>query len=462
MKFQPDLESLIQPDTVVAISTPRGEGGIGIVRLSGPAALSISQQIFRSRPPLGKRVRYVEYGRIWAGGRAIDTGVAWVFAAPHSYTGEDTVEISCHGSMVVLESVVEEALRLGAVAAAPGEFTRRAFLNGRLDLLEAEAVIDLIQASSKAHLDSAYGLASGRLSKMVKELKNQLVKMLSLLEIGLDFSDEDIDSIGRQEIQTALREVIESSLRLAETFEGTRRRQEGYLIVLIGRPNVGKSTLLNVLLGEDRAIVTPVPGTTRDLVEGRTTWAGETIRLVDTAGIRQSHNPIEKEGIERASQAVGEADVVLAVFDSSTESCDDDIAVLDLLPSDKKSIAVFNKIDLPGTSTRSKIEARTSVAIEISALREFGIEKLKREVAAQLPHRAEIDGIGITRQRHQDCLLRVAKSSAVAEELMRSSQPDECVVAELQDALNALGEMLGETVEEEVLDSIFSQFCIGK
>ena len=453
---------MIQPDTVVAISTPRGEGGIGIVRLSGPEALSIGQQIFRSHPPLGERVRYVEYGRIWAGGRAIDTGVAWVFAAPHSYTGEDTVEISCHGSMVVLESVVEEALRLGAVAAAPGEFTRRAFLNGRLDLLEAEAVIDLIQASSKAHLDNAYGLASGRLSKMVRELKGQLVKMLSLLEIGLDFSDEDIDSIERQEIQVALREVVESSLRLAETFEGTRRRQEGYLVVLIGRPNVGKSTLLNVLLGEDRAIVTPLPGTTRDLVEGRTTWAGETIRLVDTAGIRQSHNLIEKEGIERASQAIGEADVVLVVFDSSTESHEDDMAVLDLLPSDKKSIGVFNKIDLPGADIRSKVEARVSVSVEISALREFGIEKLKREVTAQLPHRMEVDGIGITRQRHQDYLLRVAKSGAIAEGLLKSGQPDECVVAELHDALNALGEMLGETIEEEVLDSIFSQFCIGK
>ncbi|MXW79036.1 MAG: tRNA uridine-5-carboxymethylaminomethyl(34) synthesis GTPase MnmE [Gemmatimonadetes bacterium] len=453
---------MIQPDTVVAISTPRGEGGIGIVRLSGPEALSLGQQIFRSHPPLGERVRYVEYGRIWAGGRAIDTGVAWVFAAPHSYTGEDTVEISCHGSMVVLESVVEEALRLGAVAAAPGEFTRRAFLNGRLDLLEAEAVIDLIQASSKAHLDNAYGLASGRLSKMVRELKGQLVKMLSLLEIGLDFSDEDIASIERHEIQVALREVVESSLRLAETFEGTRRRQEGYLVVLIGRPNVGKSTLLNVLLGEDRAIVTPLPGTTRDLVEGRTTWAGETIRLVDTAGIRQSHNLIEKEGIERASQAIGEADVVLAVFDSSTESHEDDMAVLDLLPSDKKSIGVFNKIDLPGADIRSKVEARVSVSVEISALREFGIEKLKREVTAQLPHGAEVDGIGITRQRHQDCLLRVAKSGAIAEELLKSGQPDECVVAELQDALNALGEILGEAIEEEVLDSIFSQFCIGK
>ena len=432
------------------------------MRLSGPAALSISQQVFRSRRPLGERIRYVEYGRIWAGGRAIDTGVAWCFAAPHSYTGEDTVEISCHGSMVVLEAVVEEALRLGAVAAAPGEFTRRAFLNGQLDLLEAEAVIDLIQASSKAHLDNAYGLASGRLSKMVKELKRQLVKMLSLLEIGLDFSDEDIDNTGRQEIQAALSEVVESSLRLAETFEGTRRRQEGYLVVLIGRPNVGKSTLLNVLLGEDRAIVTPLPGTTRDLVEGRTTWAGETIRIVDTAGIRQSHNLIEKEGIERASQAAGEADVVLAVFDSSTESCEDDIAVLDLLPSNKKSIAVFNKVDLTGAITRSKIEARTSVSVEISALRGFGIEKLKREVTAQLPHRAEIDVIGITRQRHQDCFLRVAKSGAVADELLRASQPDECIIAELQDALNALGEMLGETVEEEILDSIFSQFCIGK
>ena len=453
---------MIQPDTVVAISTPRGKGGIGIVRLSGTAALSISQQVFRSRRPLGERIRYVEYGRIWAGGQAIDTGVAWCFAAPHSYTGEDTVEISCHGSMVVLESVVEEALRLGAVAAAPGEFTRRAFLNGRLDLLEAEAVIDLIQASSKAHLDNAYGLASGRLSKMVRELKGQLVKMLSLLEIGLDFSDEDIDNIGRQEIQAALSEVVEYSLRLAETFEGTRRRQEGYLAVLVGRPNVGKSTLLNVLLGEYRAIVTPLPGTTRDLVEGRTTWAGETIRIVDTAGIRQSHNLIEKEGIERASQAAGEADVVLAVFDSSTEACEDDIAVLDLLPSNKKSIAVFNKIDLTGAITRSKIEARTSVSVEISALREFGIEKLKREVTAQLPHRAEIDGIGITRQRHQDCFLRVAKSGAVADELLRAGQPDECIIAELQDALNALGEMLGETVEEEILDSIFSQFCIGK
>ena len=182
---------MIQTDTIVAISTPRGEGGIGIVRLSGPKALPISQQMFRSQPPLGQRVRYVEYGQIWAGGQSVDTGVAWFFVGPHSYTGEDTVEISCHGSMLILESVVGEALRLGATSAEPGEFTRRAYLNGRLDLIEAEAVIDLIQASSKASLENAYGQAGGRLSGMVRAHKKQVVRALSLLEIGLDFSEED-------------------------------------------------------------------------------------------------------------------------------------------------------------------------------------------------------------------------------------------------------------------------------
>lgn len=452
---------MIQTDTVVAISTPRGAGGIGVVRLSGSEALSIGRRIFRSQPPLGERVRHVEYGRVWAEGRAIDTGVAWAFVAPHSYTGEDIVEISCHGSMVVLESVVEEALRLGASSAGPGEFTRRAFLNGRLDLLEAEAVIDLIQASSKASLDNAYGLAGGRLSEMVRKLKKRVVKALSLIEIGLDFSDADIDEIGRQEIRAELREVIEGSLRLAETFEGAKRRQEGYFVALIGRPNVGKSTLLNVLLGEDRAIVTPIPGTTRDLVEGKTVWSGQTMRLVDTAGIRQTDDPIEKEGIGRTSRAIDEADVVLAIFDSSAKWCDDDQIVLDLLPSEK-SIAIFNKVDLPCILDRSKVEPRALSFVDISALTELGLEDLKRESATRIPQKVEIDGIGITRQRHQDCLMRAARSGTAAGKLLTDGQPDECVVVELQEALNALGEMLGERTDEDVLDAIFSEFCIGK
>ena len=452
---------MIQTNTVVAISTPRGEGGIGIVRFSGPDAFSISQQIFRSRPAIGARIRRVEYGRIWAGGREIDTGVAWAFQAPHSFTGEDTVEISCHGSMVVLESVVEEALRLGASAAAPGEFTRRAFVNGRLDLLQAEAVIDLIQACSKGTLDNAYGMAGGRLSAMVRKLKEQVVKALSLLEVGLDFSDEDIDEIGRRQIRGELVELVEFSRRLAETFEGAKRRQEGYLVALIGRPNVGKSTLLNVLLGEERAIVTSVPGTTRDLVEGRAIWGSEAVRLVDTAGIRPTTDPVERKGVERAEQLVERADLVLAIFDTSVPWNDEDQAVLELIPYDK-SIAIFNKVDLPRILDESTVSNKGASVVEISALTEQGIDELKRASINMLPQMAAIDGVGITRQRHQDCLLRVAGSGAEAGKLLASRQPDECVVAELQVALEALGEMLGERTDEDVLDYIFSEFCIGK
>ena len=452
---------MIQTDTIVAISTPKGEGGIGIVRLSGPKALPISQQMFRSQPPLGQRVRYVEYGQIWAGGQSVDTGVAWFFVGPHSYTGEDTVEISCHGSMLILESVVGEALRLGATSAEPGEFTRRAYLNGRLDLIEAEAVIDLIQASSKASLENAYGQAGGRLSGMVRALKKQVVRALSLLEIGLDFSEEDIDDFGRQAIQDSLREVVDFSSRLADTFEGTKRRQEGSLIALVGRSNVGKSTLLNTLLGEDRAIVTPIPGTTRDLVEGRTIWSGDTVRLVDTAGVRQTDDPIEIEGIKRAAKIAQEADIVFAIFDSSTPWCDDDQAVLDLLPFEK-SIFIFNKIDLASLFDRTKLENRSSSVVEISALTEQGIDDLKRETSHRMPLSKDVDGIGISRQRHQDCLFRVVKSTTAAIELLVSGQPDECVVFELREALSSLGEMIGEKTDEDVLDSIFSEFCIGK
>ena len=296
---------------------------------------------------------------------------------------------------------------------------------------------------------------------MVRALKKQVVRGLSLLEIGLDFSEEDIDDFGRQAIQDSLREVVDFSSRLADTFEGTKRRQEGYLIALVGRSNAGKSTLLNTLLGEDRAIVTPIPGTTRDLVEGRTTWSGNTVRLVDTAGVRQTDDPIEIEGIKRAAKIAQEADVVFAIFDSSTPWCDDDQAVLDLLPFEK-SIFIFNKIDLASLFDRTKLENKSSSVVEISALTEQGIDDLKRETAHRMPLSKDVDGIGISRQRHQDCLFRVVKSATAAIELLVSGQPDECVVFELREALSSLGEMIGENTDEDVLDSIFSEFCIGK
>ena len=452
---------MIQTDTAVAISTPRGEGGIGVVRLSGPEAVAIGRQLFCSQHPLGQRVRRVEYGQVLAMGQPIDKGVAWVFAAPHSYTGEDTVEISCHGSMVVLESVVAEALRLGAVSAGPGEFTRRAFVNGRLDLLEAEAVIDLIQAQSKGSLDNAYGLAGGRLSQMVRALKARVVKGLALIEVGLDFSDQDIDEISRQQLRAELGEMVAGARNLADTFEGTRRRQDGYLVAMIGRPNVGKSTLFNALLGEDRAIVTPIPGTTRDRIEGLTTWSGEAIRLVDTAGIRQADDPIEIAGIERTTQALSEADIVLAIFDSSVAWCDDDRVAVDRLPGENV-LVVFNKVDLPHKLDRSKLRLDASSSVDISALTRSGIDELKRAAAQRLPPRHDVGGVGIIRQRHYDCLWCAIRSGESAAGLIDAGEPDECVAVELQAGLKALGEMLGEGVEEDVLDSIFSEFCIGK
>ena len=301
----------------MAISTSRGEGGLGIVRLSGPGAIQIGRRVFRSTPPLGERIRHIEYGRVVDGNREIDTGLAWALKAPNSYTGEDTIEISCHGSSLVLETLVQVSVANGAVPASQGEFTRRAFLNGRLDLLQAEAVVDLIQAGNKFDLENAYGHTRGRLSNLVRQLKSRLIRSLSLLEVGLDFSDEDVDEVCRQQILDEIHKAIESGRQLSDTFEGSRRRQDGLLVVLAGRPNVGKSTLLNSLLGEEKAIVTPIPGTTRDLVEGRTTWAGETVRVLDTAGLRVGGGLVEKEGIRRTRESIANADLVLAILDAS-------------------------------------------------------------------------------------------------------------------------------------------------
>lgn len=449
------------PDTIVAISTPPGEGGIGLVRLSGPEAVCIARALFVSRTPLGKRVRHIEYGVIFdRDGRKIDTGLAWLLKAPHSYTGEDTIEISCHGSQVILENLVQAAISHGAQLAQPGEFTRRAFLNGRLDLLQAEAVIDLIQASSRMSLENAYGHASGRLSLLVHQLKSYYVNALSMIEVGLDFSDEDLEDIGRPEILVEIKHAIELSRSLIETFEGSRRRQDGYLIALVGKPNVGKSTLLNALLGEERAIVTTIPGTTRDLVEGRSIWGGESVRLVDTAGIRVARDLVEQEGINRTQQIVKDADFVIAVLDTSSPWQAEDGEVLGLLEK-RKGMVVLNKADLP---RMLGLQARWNrfPTLDISGLTGHGLEELQQRIMKLVPRPMLVDGIGITRLRHHDLLLNVFERATAAYEMLQNQELDECVGAELQEGLSAIGELLGENLEDDVLDQVFSEFCIGK
>ena len=447
--------------TIVAISTPPGEGGVGLVRLSGPQAMDIGRQLFHSQPPLGKRIRRVEYGRVMADGHPIDQGLAWVLKGPHSYTGEDTVEISCHGSPLILETLIQEALGKGAVLAAPGEFTRRAFLNGRLDLLQAEAVIDLVRAGTQHHLDNAYGHASGRLSERIRQLKDLWVKALSRIEVGLDFAEEDIPPLDYQQLLQQVHQATREASSLAETFEGARRRQQGYLVALIGRPNVGKSTLLNTLLAEDRAIVTPFPGTTRDLIEGRAIWNGETVRLVDTAGMRFSSDPIEQEGIDRAHKLAASADLVLAVLDSSVEWHEEDRPVLECLRH-RAGLVVLNKSDLPRRLRLVEPWQESFSCVEISALTGMGADVLQQVASELLPRPTLVDGVGITRQRHQNCLLRAVGAGERAIALLEKGHVDECVALELQEALGALGEMLGENAGEEVLDRIFADFCVGK
>ncbi len=452
---------MAEPDTIVAISTPLGEGGVGLVRLSGPQALSIGRQLFHTHPELGARIRRVEYGRIQVDGLDMDTALAWVLKGPHSYTGEDTVEISCHGSILLLELLVQAALAKGAVAAGPGEFTRRAFLNGQLDLLQAEAVVDLIQADSKANLHTAYGHLQGRLSDRVNALKSRIIKALSLLEIGLDFSEEDTGIITRAQVADELQQSLKETRLLIDTFEGSRRRQGGLLVALVGKPNVGKSTLLNALLGEERAIVTPIPGTTRDLVEGRTVWGGELIRLVDTAGIRSNVDTIEKEGIQRALATAAEADFVLVIMDASQPWEDEQTPLFQALKG-KAGLVVLNKTDLTRALEWPDGGFLDLSQIEISASTGAGLADLREQILALIPRNSAKEGVGLTRQRHMEALKKSLDHIEVALEMIQQNDLDECIAAELQDVLWKMGEMLGERVDEEVLDRIFADFCIGK
>ena len=454
--------STIETSTIVAVATPSGAGGIGIIRLSGPNSVSVARTLFRSNPPLGKRPRYVEYGSILdENGAELDSGLAWVLKAPRSYTGEDTVEISAHASAVVLSSVVEAAIAAGATLARPGEFTRRAFVNGRMDLLQAEAVIDLIQAGSKHAMQNSYGHTSGRLSQLVGTLKCHVVRALAFLEVNLDFAQEGDGHVRTEQIFQELDPAISLSHQLLETFAGGRRRQQGFSVALIGRPNVGKSTLFNALLGEDRAIVTHTPGTTRDVIEGQVVWGGDLVRLRDTAGLRTASGAVEVEGMRRTRQEANDADLVLIVTDSSRPWSERDEELL-TLAGGGSFLIIRNKIDMPCKQRIPDTVSEHVLTFSISAVLRTGHRDLKGAITRFLPKARTVEGVGLIRQRHASLIERVHSACQDSYRMLAEGDMTECVAAELHAALSHCGELLGENVDEAVLDDIFSEFCIGK
>ncbi len=457
------------PDTICAIATAPGEAAIGVIRLSGPSAISAADRVvrLRSRHPLkALGDRRVAFGQAVnpSDGCVIDEVLVTVMRAPNSYTREDVVELSCHGGAHVLKRIVGLLLSPDVRMAQPGEFTRRAFLNGRIDLAQAEAVMDLIRAQSDAGARAAVAQLRGGLSAEIRTLQERLVGLLVEIEASIDFSEEGLEFLPREALGLSVDEALREVRRLLATADRGRIVREGASIVIAGRTNVGKSSLLNVLLRENRAIVTPIPGTTRDTIEEAADLGGIAVRLSDTAGVRATDDPVEVEGIRRTRDAVDGADVILAVFDGSEPLADDDRVWLTELKG-RSVIAVANKADLAqGLDVEAISQALGGATIlRVSTLTREGMDALTSEIVSRLGGGvAAKEGAFVTKLRHVEALKRTEASLAHLEETIAVRGPHECIALDLRGAVDALGEILGTVTTDDVLNEIFSKFCIGK
>jgi tRNA modification GTPase len=457
-------------DTIAAIATPPGVGGIGMIRISGPASEGIARRVFRPLHPLDSFLsHHLYHGEIVTSetGAVLDDVLVAFMRGPRTYTGEDTFEISCHGGPLILRTVLAEVFRAGAHPAQRGEFTKRAFLNGRLDLSQAEAVLDLITAKTPEGLSSAVDRLKGRLSGRIEIIRDAIIDLLAGIEAAIDFTENDgvVETPGADlsDIQT----LIDDLRSLAATYVRGRITREGIGVVIAGRPNVGKSSLLNRLLGEKRAIVTPVPGTTRDFIEEAVDIGGIPVRLTDTAGIRLPENAIEKEGIDLVWERLAAADAVLVLLDGSMELTTKDHEFLAEM-STKPMLPVINKSDLPQRLDEERLQAllpkATPAAVRISAKYGDGIDRLRlaiRDMVLATPAE-ETTGIMIAHLRHKVAIERAAGCLVRARDGLHKGLSPELTALEVREALDSLGEITGRTTSEEVLDRIFANFCVGK
>lgn len=454
-------------DTIGAIATPIGEGGLAVIRISGPQAFDIADRCFSpSRKSAAKvsaaSTHTIHFGHIVRREVIVDEVLLSVMRAPRTFTREDVVEISCHGGLLLAKTVLDTVLENGARLAEPGEFTRRAFLNGRIDLAQAEAVADLIHSRTELALRAANEQLAGKLSQRINGLRDEMVKTLAHIEAHIDFPDEDIAPDTKEQLIRRLENAIASMDELLRTASEGQMLRRGIRAAIIGRPNAGKSSLLNQLLGRDRAIVSPIPGTTRDTIEETANIRGLPVVFIDTAGLRTARDDIELEGIRRSRESLERAELILHVLDSSEPFTEEDQNYLAEL-NGKKSIAVLNKIDLPSQLVPpSTLGARPPVCV--SCVTRQGIEALKdaiRNLVWSGEIKAEMLEVMIN-SRHQDALNRARGATERTLEALRSEQTLELVALDLRIAVNAIGEIVGKTTTEDILDMIFSQFCIGK
>ena len=453
-------------DTIAAIATPLGEGGLAVIRLSGPQSLTVADRSFRpagksSVQPSAAATHTIQYGHVVRDGQVIDEVLLSVMRAPRTFTREDVVEIACHGGILAAKSVLDTVLANGARLAHPGEFTQRAFLNGRLDLAQAEAVLDLIHARTELALSAANEQLAGKLSQRINRLRDDLMDALAHVEAHLDFPEEGIAPDTHRELLARLERGLGFMDELLRTANEGQILRRGLRAAIVGRPNVGKSSLLNQLLGHDRAIVSPIAGTTRDTIEETANVRGIPVVFVDTAGLREAADAVEQEGVRRSHDSMARADLVLHVFDAAEPFTTEDEHYLARF-AHKKRILVRNKIDLP--SQLELPDALESPVVEMCSLSGQGLEALKDAIkdlvwAGEI--KVEMLQVMIN-ARHQDALRRAREAVERARDAMRDDLGLELMALELRIGANAVGEVVGKTTTEDLLDSIFSQFCIGK
>lgn len=467
-----------EEDTIAAIATPIGEGGIGIIRISGRSALTIAADIFQTVsgvPPPGLPTHTAHYGFVVdpITEERVDDGVLTVYRKPRSYTGEDSVEISCHAGMVPMRRVLEAALKAGARLAEPGEFTKRAFLNGRLDLAQAEAVLDIIRARTDDALRVARQQFEGALSYHIRSLRQELIGILANIEAAIDFPD-DVEEYEPKHIAQRITDAINHVNSLLETADQGKVYREGVRVVITGRPNVGKSSLLNALLRESRAIVTPIPGTTRDVIEETINIRGIPVNAIDTAGLRETENEVELIGVERARQMIECADLILAVVDGEAGFTQSDEELFSVL-AHKKLIGVVSKSDLVRDEdsdavaqkiidwTRENLSQEICI-VKTAAPSNEGIEKLEDAIAEAVlsGNVSHSDSVVVSNIRHRLALEDTRNSLSAALRTANSNMPLDLATVDLKIAVESLGSITGETVTEDVIERIFSEFCIGK